>query len=166
MAAGKLFWSMRKNDRARVWMKRAVTKNPDIGDFWAILYVFELQNGSEDQQKEVIQDCIKANPHHGDVWPVIRKQRENRRKTTTEILKLVADRLKDSILEFCSLNVCFIVSGYSEFVFIDPSLSTNTSDHTNYSEWPFSTSLSCFSKTVMISCIMSGFISSSTSVPS
>ncbi|KNB41618.1 hypothetical protein JH06_4931 [Blastocystis sp. subtype 4] len=108
MAAGKLFWSMRKNDRARVWMKRAVTKNPDIGDFWAILYVFELQNGTESQQKEVLQDCVKANPHHGEIWPVIRKQRENRRKTTTEILKLVADQLKDSILEFSILQTLIL----------------------------------------------------------
>ncbi len=112
MAAGKLFWSMRKNDRARVWMKRAVTKNPDIGDFWAILYVFELQNGTESQQKEVLQDCVKANPHHGEIWPVIRKQRENRRKTTTEILKLVADQLKDSILEFCNWYVCSFIFTY------------------------------------------------------
>ena len=102
LAAGKLFWSMRKNDRARVWLRRAVSKCPDLGDFWALLYVFELQNGTPEQQQQVIRDCVKADPHHGDVWPAIRKQKENRRKSVEEVLKLVADKLKDAIIEFSS----------------------------------------------------------------
>ena len=107
MAAGKLFWSLHKNSNARVWIKRAIAKNNDIGDFWALYYIFELQNGTEEQQKEVVQDCVRANPKHGEVWPLIRKQKENRRKTTAEILRLVADQMKDVMVEFCKYT-CFL----------------------------------------------------------
>lgn len=100
LSAGKLFWSLRKINNARVWLKRAVATNGDIGDFWGLLYVFELQNGNADQQNEVVQGCIHANPHHGSVWASIRKQKENRRKTIPDILKLVAERMKGDIIEF------------------------------------------------------------------
>lgn len=102
MTAAKLFWSSRKPDRARVWMKRALDKNPDLGDFWAMMYVFELQNGSAEQQEEVIHDCTRANPRHGEVWTSVSKLKENRRKGTAEILKLVAERMKNVIVEFNS----------------------------------------------------------------
>lgn len=100
MTAAKLFWSLRKFDRARVWMKRAVDKNPDLGDFWALMYVFELQNGNEEQQVEVVQECARANPHHGEVWTSVSKLKENRRKGVVDILKIVADRMKNAIVEF------------------------------------------------------------------
>lgn len=100
MTAAKLFWSLGKVNNAREWMKRAVAKNGDIGDFWALFYIFELQNGSDDQKKEVITNCTRANPHHGEVWPRVRKQKENRRKSVEEILKLVAIELKDVMVDF------------------------------------------------------------------
>jgi len=40
----KLFWLDRKVDKARSWLNRAVTLAPDIGDFWALYYKFELQH--------------------------------------------------------------------------------------------------------------------------
>lgn len=101
LAAGKLFWSLHLVSKARVWLRRALAKNGDIGDFWALLYIFELQNGTEEQQNEVIRDCVRANPKHGEIWPSIRKQKENRRKEIPEILRLVADQMKDVMVEFC-----------------------------------------------------------------
>ena len=100
MTAAKLFWSSRKPDRARVWMKRALDKNPDLGDFWALMYVFELQNGSVEQQNEVVHECVRANPRHGDVWTSVSKLKENRRKGTADILMLVAEKMKNAIVEF------------------------------------------------------------------
>ena len=100
LSAGKLFWSVRKIPNARNWLKRAIEKRKDIGDFWATLYIFELQNGTVEQQQQVIRDCVQANPRYGKVWPVIRKRKENRRKSTEEILKLVAEEMKDVIVEF------------------------------------------------------------------
>lgn len=100
LSAGKLFWSLRKIPNARVWLRRAVSSCNDNGDFWSLLYVFELQNGTVEQQNEVIQDCVHANPHHGSTWAFVRKQKENRRKTIPEIIKLVAEQMKDVITEF------------------------------------------------------------------
>lgn len=100
LAAGELFWSLHKINSARVWLKRAVSKNNDLGDFWGLLYVFELQNGTAELQEEVLQSCVRADPHHGSVWASIRKKKENRRKSIADILKLVADQMKDAINEF------------------------------------------------------------------
>lgn len=100
MTAAKLFWSLGKINNAREWMKRAVAKNGDIGDFWALFYIFELQNGNEEQKKEVITNCTRANPRHGEVWASVKKQKENRRKSVEEVLKLVAKELKDVMVDF------------------------------------------------------------------
>lgn len=44
-AVAQLFWADRKIDKARSWWTRAVTLDPDIGDYWAQLYKFEGQHG-------------------------------------------------------------------------------------------------------------------------
>ena len=106
MTAAKLFWSLNKVNSAREWMKRAVAKNGDIGDFWALYYIFEMQNGSEEQRKEVIVNCTRANLRHGEVWPTIRKQKENRRKSVEDILLLTAEQLKDVMVDFSKWSVC------------------------------------------------------------
>ncbi|KAA8526399.1 hypothetical protein F0562_008398 [Nyssa sinensis] len=63
-AVAKLFWHDRKVDKARSWLNRAVTLAPDIGDFWALYYKFELQHGTEENQKDVLKRCIVAEPKH------------------------------------------------------------------------------------------------------
>ncbi|CAH1441291.1 unnamed protein product [Lactuca virosa] len=86
-AIGKLFWGDRKVDKARTWLNRAVTLAPDVGDFWGLLYKFELQHGSEEQREEVLRKCVVAEPKHGERWQVISKAVENSHQSVEAILK-------------------------------------------------------------------------------
>ncbi|PWA91115.1 hypothetical protein CTI12_AA093040 [Artemisia annua] len=86
-AIAKLFWHDRKIDKARRWLNRAVTLAPDVGDFWGLLYKFELQYGTEEQQKEVLRKCIAAEPKHGEKWQPISKAVENSHQPVEAILK-------------------------------------------------------------------------------
>ncbi|XP_057534911.1 protein STABILIZED1 [Amaranthus tricolor] len=88
-AVAKLFWHDRKVDKARSWLNRAVTLAPDIGDFWALYYKFELQHGTEDSQKDVLKRCVAAEPKHGETWQAISKAVENAHQPTEAILKKV-----------------------------------------------------------------------------
>ncbi|KAG6650223.1 hypothetical protein CIPAW_06G027000 [Carya illinoinensis] len=88
-AVAKLFWHDRKVDKARTWLNRAVTLAPDIGDFWALYYKFELQHGSDENQKDVLKRCIAAEPKHGEKWQAISKSVENSHQPTEAILKKV-----------------------------------------------------------------------------
>ncbi|GKD05064.1 retrovirus-related pol polyprotein from transposon TNT 1-94 [Tanacetum coccineum] len=58
----KLFLHDRKIDKVRRWLNHAVTLTADIGDFWGLLYKFEHQYGTEDQQKEILTKCIVEEP--------------------------------------------------------------------------------------------------------
>jgi pre-mRNA-processing factor 6 len=53
----QLFWHDRKVGKARSWFMRAVTLKPNVGDFWAFLYCFELQHGLLEQQAAVLENC-------------------------------------------------------------------------------------------------------------
>ncbi|XP_021716471.1 protein STABILIZED1-like isoform X1 [Chenopodium quinoa] len=86
-AVAKLFWHDRKVDKARDQLNRAVTLAPDIGDFWALYYKFELQHGNEDIQKEVLKRCVTAEPKHGEKWQAISKAVEDAHQPTEAILK-------------------------------------------------------------------------------
>ncbi|CAL0332905.1 unnamed protein product [Lupinus luteus] len=86
-AVAKLFWNDSKVDKARTWLNRAVTLAPDIGDFWALLYKFELQHGNEDIQKDVLKRCVAAEPKHGEKCQAISKAIENSHQPTEGILK-------------------------------------------------------------------------------
>ncbi|CAI9110615.1 OLC1v1010671C1 [Oldenlandia corymbosa var. corymbosa] len=89
VAVAKLFWHDRKVDKARNYFNRAVTLAPDIGDFWALYYKFEIQHGNEETQKDVLKRCVAAEPKHGEVWQAIAKAVENSHQTTEAILKKV-----------------------------------------------------------------------------
>ncbi|KAL8142470.1 hypothetical protein V2J09_015502 [Rumex salicifolius] len=88
-AVAKLFWQDRKVDKARNWFNRAVTLAPDIGDFWAMYYKFELQHGNEENEKDVLKRCVAAEPKHGEKWQVISKAVENAHQPVEAILKKV-----------------------------------------------------------------------------
>jgi len=100
-AVAKLFWQDRKVDKARNWLNRAVTLAPDVGDFWAQLYKFELQHGSEELQQEILQRCTSAEPHHGERWTHMSKAVENAHLSTEAILKklVVALSKEEAMLE-------------------------------------------------------------------
>jgi len=94
----RLFWSERKPDKARSWFGRSVEgkEHRDLGDNWGWWYKFELQNGTKEQQSSVMEKCKVAEPKHGPAWQSINKTIENNRKPVEEILKLVADKLKNN----------------------------------------------------------------------
>ncbi|CAN0471816.1 unnamed protein product, partial [Discosporangium mesarthrocarpum] len=54
VAVARRFWSDRKHSKARKWFNRAVTLDPDSGDAWAAYYAFELQQGGEAEQADVL----------------------------------------------------------------------------------------------------------------
>ena len=112
------FWADRKMEKAREWLEKAVQLRPDVGDFWAALYKFELQAsvssspsslasssssssssssapaGSEQQStsrvKAVIERCAAAAPTHGDAWRPVFKAPENKGLSTEQLLKKVS----------------------------------------------------------------------------
>ncbi|KAL3631566.1 Protein STABILIZED1 [Castilleja foliolosa] len=88
-AVGKLFWLDMKFDKARSRFNRAVTIAPDIGDFWALYYKFEMQHGTEEKQKDVLNRCVAAEPKHGEKWQAVSKAVENSHLPIEDILKKV-----------------------------------------------------------------------------
>ncbi|KAL5702368.1 Protein STABILIZED1 [Ranunculus cassubicifolius] len=92
-AIAKLFWQNRKLEKARKWLNTSVTLAPDIGDFWALYYKFELQHGDDEKQKDVLKRCISAEPKHGERWQKISKALENSHQTIEEVLKKTVSAL-------------------------------------------------------------------------
>ena len=76
-------------DKARNWFNRSVTLAPDLGDFWAQYYKFEVQHGTPEQQQAVIDRCIAVEPHHGERWQRISKAPINAHMPVKDILDLV-----------------------------------------------------------------------------
>jgi pre-mRNA-processing factor 6 len=92
-AVARLFWQDRKIDKARSWLTKAVTLDPDIGDFWAQLYKFECQYGTADSVNDVLKRCVAADPHHGETWQRVAKDPSNAHATVESIVKLVATQM-------------------------------------------------------------------------
>ena len=74
-------------------MERSVALNPDIGDSWAQYYNLELSYGTVEQQQQIKERCVKADPKHGEYWCKVSKDIKNWRKNNEEILVLVAQQL-------------------------------------------------------------------------
>ena len=64
-----------------------------MGDAWAYFYKFELLHGSEEQQREVLERCIAAEPKHGEAWCRVSKHIKNWCYKTPEILSGVVQQL-------------------------------------------------------------------------
>ncbi|OLL24837.1 Pre-mRNA-splicing factor prp1 [Neolecta irregularis DAH-3] len=92
----RLFWAERKIDKAKTWFERAVTVNPDNGDSWAWYYNFLKAHGSEEEQSNLVNRAVAADPHHGKVWQVVAKDINHPLRKAEDILteaaKLVADQ--------------------------------------------------------------------------
>jgi pre-mRNA-processing factor 6 len=94
----RLFWNERKVDKARNWFQRTTKTDPNWGDGWAWWYTFELQHGTAEQQQEVVDKCMAADPKYGEVWAPTAKAIENRTKARKEIMLLVAASLSNGSL--------------------------------------------------------------------
>ncbi len=95
LAISKIFWADRKMDKARLWLNRAVTLNPDLGDAWAYLYKFEIIQGTEETQNMVLKKCVEADPHHGEKWIQVSKDVAHIRLKAEQILKKVVLQLEN-----------------------------------------------------------------------
>ncbi len=40
-SVAKIFWSEKKHDKVRKWLEKALVLDENIGDHWALLYLFE-----------------------------------------------------------------------------------------------------------------------------
>ncbi|KAJ1772746.1 U4/U6 x U5 tri-snRNP complex subunit Prp1 [Coemansia sp. RSA 1813] len=89
----RLFWSERRLEKARSWFERATRTDSDYGDAWAWWLRFEFDQGSSEHVGNVEQLCIKADPHHGQMWPTVSKDPSNARLPTKDILHKVAQAL-------------------------------------------------------------------------
>jgi pre-mRNA-processing factor 6 len=94
IAVASLFASERKVDKARKWFQRGVILHKDLGDSWAKFYLFEKEFGDTLKQKAVKDQCIAADPKHGEYWTLIMKEMKNRKKSVGEGLELVASYLQ------------------------------------------------------------------------
>jgi pre-mRNA-processing factor 6 len=94
VAVARIFWGDRKLDKAQSWFEKALVLDSDRGDSWAWYYKFLEQHGTSEKRGEVISTCVASEPKHGEVWQRIAKKPANARKSTEEVLKLVAGELE------------------------------------------------------------------------
>lgn len=97
LTIARLFWEERKLDKARNWFSRAVKTDPDLGDSWAYWLKFEMMHGTSEQQEQVRQGCVNAQPRHGMMWCADSKNLENVGMKTVDLLSLVASKVSGSI---------------------------------------------------------------------
>eukprot|EP01125_Pyxidicula_operculata_P005545 TRINITY_DN1956_c0_g9_i1.p1 TRINITY_DN1956_c0_g9~~TRINITY_DN1956_c0_g9_i1.p1 ORF type:complete len:938 (+),score=262.31 TRINITY_DN1956_c0_g9_i1:50-2863(+) len=93
LAVAKLFWQNRQIPKARDWFARVLNLNPDYGDAWASALKFESQFGTPEQQQEIINRCVLAEPHHGELWISVSKDTNNTRLKVEDILKLASQKV-------------------------------------------------------------------------
>jgi pre-mRNA-processing factor 6 len=84
-----------------------------LGDSWAWWLKFERQHGtavrrfvaiscfirwlntpSQEHQRDVMDKCAAAEPHHSPVWQSVAKDLQNTGKSTKQILELVVEALE------------------------------------------------------------------------
>jgi pre-mRNA-processing factor 6 len=97
-AVAKLFWHEHKLCKTRSWLMRNIELHPDIGDTWALLYKFELQYGTIEQQTKLLKMCQTASPHHGDVWCSVSKDPKHSFLSIEQILKKITSTQSKSML--------------------------------------------------------------------
>ena len=82
-----------KYTKARKWFNRAATLDADLGNAWTAYLKFELQHGEEEQRRAVVERCVAADPHHGEVWQSVSKVPENRALKPDEVLLKCAEKV-------------------------------------------------------------------------
>jgi pre-mRNA-processing factor 6 len=82
----RIFWAERKLDKAVTWFEKAILVDPDWGDSWAWYYKFLSQHGTDEKKEEVLRQCVKAEPKHGEVWQRIAKDPKNTTMKPQDVL--------------------------------------------------------------------------------
>ncbi|KAF7282681.1 pre-mRNA processing factor 6 [Rhynchophorus ferrugineus] len=86
LAVSRLFWAERKVNKCREWFQRVLKLDPDLGDAWANWLRFEQLHGTKEKRDEIIQRCLAAEPHHGELWCSVSKNIKNVGWSTEQIL--------------------------------------------------------------------------------
>ena len=99
VAVASLFGKDGKDAKARKWFDRAVQVDPDHGDAWATYYAYLIKRNDPDQMKTVKDQCIAAEPKHGEIWTSVTKDMQHLHKSTGEHLELVAEHVAQASLK-------------------------------------------------------------------
>lgn len=93
---GIFFWVDGKIAKARSWFDRALDSDSTNGDIWGWLYNFFTQNEDEESLQKFKDKFFKEEDfiNRGHVWNSVAKAVTNFDKDQWEILKLVAEKLK------------------------------------------------------------------------
>jgi pre-mRNA-processing factor 6 len=94
VTTARMFWSLRRLDKAAAWFEKAVVQDADLGDAWVWYWKFLLQHGTEEKQAEVLGRIASVEPRHGEVWQEVAKAPENAKKTAEEILKIAVTKVE------------------------------------------------------------------------
>lgn len=94
LAVANLFWAERKAQKCREWLTRTVKLEPDLGDAWVHFFKFECLHGTLEQQEDIKQRCLNAEPKHGEFWCKYSKDIKNWRLRTDQILVEAAKDLE------------------------------------------------------------------------
>jgi len=89
VSVAKLFWESGNAEKARMWLTRAITEDPKLGDAWVAAYQFEVRYGTEETQQDIIKKCKIAEPKYGEKWISVSKKIENSNMKIEDILKSV-----------------------------------------------------------------------------
>ena len=76
------------------WIKNAIAINKDNGDAWALYLRYEMDLGTTESVREVLDKFMEAEPRHGEMWSNYVKRVENWRRDKDEVLKEVAKSIK------------------------------------------------------------------------
>ena len=96
VAVASLFAKDGKEAKARKWFDRAVQVDKDHGDAWAYYYAYLQQRQDTTQMETVQQQCVAAEPKHGELWTSVTKDMKHRLKSTAEHLALASQRVLDA----------------------------------------------------------------------
>eukprot|EP00977_Amphora_coffeiformis_P002119 scaffold407_cov168-Amphora_coffeaeformis.AAC.15 len=96
VAVASLFGKDGKDAKARKWFDRAVQVDPDHGDAWAAYYSYLMKRNDPNQMKIVKEQCVAAEPKHGEIWTSVTKDIQHLHKSTGEHLELAAERVTQS----------------------------------------------------------------------
>ncbi|GBF98664.1 hypothetical protein Rsub_11658 [Raphidocelis subcapitata] len=88
-AVAQLFWADRKVDKARAWFNRAALLAPEVGDYWALFYKFELAHGTPESAAEVARRAREREPRYGERWTRVAKDPRNAHQPVEALLKKV-----------------------------------------------------------------------------
>eukprot|EP01129_Flabellula_baltica_P014603 TRINITY_DN7031_c0_g1_i1.p1 TRINITY_DN7031_c0_g1~~TRINITY_DN7031_c0_g1_i1.p1 ORF type:complete len:938 (-),score=246.41 TRINITY_DN7031_c0_g1_i1:65-2878(-) len=92
VATAKMFWEMKNSESTQLWLERAITEDPNLGDAWAAAYAFALESGDEEKKADIMKRCQLAEPKYGEKWISVSKDLNNTNMKTGEILEKVVDK--------------------------------------------------------------------------